>query len=143
MNQIKQILARFNLLVNPLKLLKLYRQFDKLIKAQQNNYPQDSQSHDLFLQIDQDTYRLKIKKCYQVDNLPNKANLVSVSKQSIDHALAICGVKNDGDVNTLLQEIRKIKEIEVYQQIFDVLSENFSTNLSMKQLFSMLGSKNK
>lgn len=143
MSQVKQILAKFNLLVNPLKLLTLYRQFDKLIKSQQSSYPQDSQSNDLFLKVDQVSYRLKRKKCYQVDNLPNKANLVSVSKQSLDHALAILGGKNDGDINTLLQEIRKIKEVEVYQQIFDVLSENFSTNLSMKQLFSMLVSKNK
>ncbi|MCJ1972898.1 hypothetical protein [Pseudolactococcus carnosus] len=141
MNQMKQILAKFNLLVNPLKLFTLYRQFDKLIKEQQNSYPKDKQSNDLFLKVDQVSYRLKRKKCYQVDNLPNKANLVSVSKQSIDHALVICGGKNDGDINTLLQEIRKIKDIEVYQQIFDVLSENFSTNLSMKQLFSMLVSK--
>ena len=47
MNDIKKILLKLGLVINPLKLIKLLKQIEYLFKHRQNNYPNDRKATDL------------------------------------------------------------------------------------------------
>lgn len=141
MKQIKPFLSKFNLLLNPLKLMKLYRQMDHLMKHQQNNYPSDPLSNILFLKIDDSNYYFKNKKWQQIAELPVAANLIKLSKKSVDEAMKVVGKSKDDDINVLLSALKKTEEFTTYQNVFDTLSENFSTNIRLKQLMNLILSK--
>ncbi|HCN75211.1 hypothetical protein ACWN83_05130 [Pseudolactococcus plantarum] len=141
MNQVKQFLSKFNLVMNPLKLLKLYRQMDSLIKDQQNDYPSDPVSNALFLKIDARNYYFKHKKWQEIAELPLEANLIVVSKKSVDEAMKIVGKSKDDDINVLFSALKRVDEFTIYQSIFDALSGDFSTNVTIKQLMKLVLAK--
>ena len=68
MNDIKKILLKLGLVINPLKLIKLLKQVDYLFKHRQNNYPNDRKSTDLYLKIDSSVYIFQGKKFSKVEN---------------------------------------------------------------------------
>lgn len=138
MNDIKKILSKLGLVINPLKLIKLLKQVDYLFKHRQNNYPNDRKSTDLYLKIDSSVYIFKGKKFSKVEKLPEVCSLITLSERSITKSLAILGKTEQKDINVLLKALSKVKNADTYQKIINEISEEFSTNLSMNQLIKSI-----
>lgn len=141
MNDIKKILLKLGLVINPLKLIKLLKQVDYLFKHHQNNYPNDHKATDLYLKIDSSMYTFQGKKFYKVEKLPEVCSLITLSEVSITKSLAILGKTEQTDINALLKALSKVKNTDTFQKVIDEISEDFSTNLSMNQFVKIVGKK--
>ena len=109
MNDIKKILLKLRLVINPLKLIKLLKQVDYLFKHYQNNYPNDRKATDLYLKIDSSMYTFQGKKFSKVEKLPEVCSLITLSEVSITKSLAILGKTEQTDINALLKDLSKVK----------------------------------
>lgn len=141
MNDIKKILLKLGLVINPLKLIKLLKQVDYLFKHHQNNYPNDRKATDLYLKIDSIMYTFQEKKFSKVEKLPEVCSLITLSEVSITKSLAILGKTEQTDINALLKALSKVKNTDIFQKVIDEISEDFSTNLSMNQFVKIVGKK--
>ncbi len=141
MNDIKKILSKLGLVINPIKLIKLLKQIDYLVKTHQNNYPNGRKSTDLYLKIDRSVYIFQGKKFSKVEKLPEVCGLITLSEESITKSLMILGKTDQSDINSLLKAVRKAKSADTFQKVIDEISEDFSTNLSMNQLTKIVGTK--
>ncbi|WP_285140820.1 hypothetical protein [Lactococcus petauri] len=141
MNDIKKILLKLGLVINPLKLIKLLKQVDYLFKHHQNNYPHDRKVTDLYLKIDSSMYTFQGKKFYKVEKLPEVCSLITLSEVSITKSLAILGKTEQTDINALLKALSKVKNTDTFQKVIYEISEDFSTNLSMNQFVKIVGKK--
>ena len=141
MNDIKKILLKLGLVINPLKLIKLLKQVDYLFKHHQNNYPHDRKETDLYLKIDSSMYTFQGKKFYKVEKLPEVCSLITLSEVSITKSLAILGKTEQTDINALLKALSKVKNTDTFQKVIYEISEDFSTNLSMNQFVKIVGKK--
>ena len=141
MNDIKKILLKLGLVINPLKLIKLLKQVDYLFKHRQNNYPNDHKATDLYLKIDSSMYTFQGKKFYKVEKLPEVCSLITLSEVSITKSLAILGKTEQTDINALLKALSKVKNTDTFQKVIDEISEDFSTNLSLNQFVKIVGKK--
>ncbi|WP_276419643.1 hypothetical protein [Lactococcus petauri] len=138
MNDIKKILTKLGLVINPLKLIKLLKQVDYLFKQNQNNYPNDRKTTDLYLKIDSSMYVFQGNKFSKVEKLPEVCSLITLSERSITKSLAILGETEQKDIYVLLKALSKVKNADTYQKIFDEISEEYSTNLSINQLIKSI-----
>lgn len=141
MNDIKKILLKLGLVINPLKLIKLLKQVDYLFKHHQNNYPHDRKATDLYLKIDSSMYTFQGKKFFKVEKLPEVCSLITLSEVSITKSLAILGKTEQTDINALLKALSKVKNTDTFQKVIYEISEDFSTNLSMNQFVKIVGKK--
>ncbi|WP_276420599.1 hypothetical protein [Lactococcus garvieae] len=141
MNDIKKILSKLGLVINPLKLIKLLKQVDYLFKYHQNNYPHDRKATDLYLKIDSSMYTFQGKKFSKVEKLPEVCSLITLSEVSITKSLAILGKTEQTDINALLKALSKVKNTDTFQKVIDEISEDFSTNLSLNQFIKIVGKK--
>lgn len=141
MNDIKKILLKLGLVINPLKLIKLLKQVDYLFKHRQNNYSHDRKATDLYLKIDSSMYTFQGKKFSKVEKLPEVCSLITLSEVSITKSLAILGKTEQTDINALLKALSKVKNTDTFQKVIDEISEDFSTNLSMNQFVKIVGKK--
>ncbi|EKF50487.1 hypothetical protein [Lactococcus garvieae] len=141
MNDIKILFSKLGIASSPLKLIKLVKQADHLLKKHQNNYPNDKKSDDLYLKVDETLYILQKKKFAKTENLPQKANFMIVTEDAIANSLAILGEARDKDINCLLKALKRNKKIETCQKIMDEIAEDFSTNLTINHFIKIVGSK--
>ena len=141
MNDIKKILSKLGLVINPLKLIKLLKQVDYLFKHRQNNYPNDHKATDLYLKIDSSMYVFQGNKFSKVEKLPEVCSLITLSEESVTKSLAILGKTEQTDINVLLKALSKVKNTDTFQKVIDEISEDFSTNLSMNQFVKIVGKK--
>ncbi|MFK4886441.1 hypothetical protein ACI1UN_04935 [Lactococcus petauri] len=141
MNDIKKILSKLGLVINPLKLIKLLKQVDYLFKHRQNNYPNDRKSTDLYLKIDSSVYIFKGKKFSKVEKIPEVCSLITLSEESVTKSLTLLGKNEQTDINSLLKALSKVKNADTFQKVIAEISEDFSTNLSMNQLVKIVGKK--
>lgn len=141
MNDIKKILSKLGLVINPLKLIKLLKQVDYLFKHHQNNYPHDREATDLYLKIDSSMYTFQGKKFSKVEKLPEVCSLITLSEESVTKSLAILGKTEQTDINALLKALSKVKNTDTFQKVIDEISEDFSTNLSLNQFVKIVGKK--
>lgn len=141
MNDIKKILSKLGLVINPLKLIKLLKQVDYLFKHRQNNYPNDRKSTDLYWKIDSSVYIFKGKKFSKVEKLPEVCNLITLSEEAVTKSLALLGKTEQRDINSLLKALSKVKNADTFHKVIDEISEDFSTNLSINQLVKIVGKK--
>lgn len=138
MNDINFIFSKFSLLSSPVSLLKLFRQFEKLMKKPKINYVKSKKSEILFLKIDEAVYQLEEKKFIKFYALPEEANLVIISKVAYINCLKIIGAPIDTDLNQLLRKLRKEKDLKKFQEIIEAISDSFSTNLSLRDLMKIV-----
>ncbi|WP_347979564.1 hypothetical protein [Lactococcus formosensis] len=141
MNDIKKILSKLGLVINPLKLIKLLKQVDYLFKHRQNNYPNDRKSTDLYLKIDSSVYIFQGKKFSKVENLPAVCSLITLSEESVTKSLALLGKTEQTDINSLLKALSNVKNADTFHKVIGEISEDFSTNLSMSQLVKTVSKK--
>ena len=141
MNDIKKILLKLGLVINPLKLIKLLKQVDYLFKHRQNNYPNDRKSTDLYLKIDSSVYIFQGKKFSKVENLPEVCSLITLSEESVTKSLALLGKTEQTDINSLLKALSNVKNADTFHKVIGEISEDFSTNLSMSQLVKTVSKK--
>ena len=141
MNDIKKILLKLGLVINPLKLIKLLKQVDYLFKHRQNNYPNDRKATDLYLKIDSSMYTFQGKKFSKVEKLPEVCSLITLSEKSVTKSLAILRKTEQTDINALLKALSKVKNTDTFQKVINEISEDFSTNLSLNQFVKIVGKK--
>ena len=141
MNDIKKILLKLGLVINPLKLIKLLKQVDYLFKQSQNNYPNDRKATDLYLKIDSSVYIFQGKKFSKVENLPEVCSLITLSEESVTKSLALLGKTEQTDINSLLKALSNVKNADTFHKVIGEISEDFSTNLSMSQLVKTVSKK--
>lgn len=141
MNDIKKVLSKLGLVINPLKLIKLLQQVDYLFKHHQNNYPNDPKATDLYLEIDSSVYIFKGKTFSKVEKIPEVCSLITLSEESVTKSLALLGKTEQRDINSLLKALSKVKNADTFHKVIDEISEDFSTNLSMSQLVKRVGKK--
>ena len=141
MNDIKKILLKLGLVINPLKLIKLLKQVDYLFKHRQNNYPNDRKATDLYLKIDSSMYTFQGKKFSKVEKLPEVCSLITLSEESVTKSLALLGKTEQTDINSLLKALSNVKNADTFYKVIGEISEDFSTNLSMSQLVKTVSKK--
>ncbi|MGO2630452.1 hypothetical protein [Lactococcus lactis] len=108
------------------------------MKKQKSNYPKPDVSDELYVKVEDDTYRLHKKKFIKEVILPNEANVIIISKLALANSLKIVGKQEDGDFNQILKALRKEKDLKKCQEIINEISDSFLTNLSIKELIKII-----
>ncbi|EQC58317.1 hypothetical protein LLT6_08485 [Lactococcus cremoris subsp. cremoris TIFN6] len=138
MSDLSLYFSKFSFLGNPTKLIKIFLQLENLMKKQKSNYPKPDVSDELYVKVEDDTYRLHKKKFIKEVILPNEANVIIISKLALANSLKIVGKQEDGDFNQILKALRKEKDLKKCQEIINEISDSFLTNLSIKELIKII-----
>lgn len=138
MSDLSLIFSKFSFLGNPTKLIKMLWKLENLIKKQKSNYPKPDISDMLYVQVEDDIYRLQKKKFIKEAILPNEANVIILSKLALVNSSKIVGNPADGDLNQILKALRKEKNLKKCQEIINEISDSFLTNLSIKELIKII-----
>jgi hypothetical protein len=134
MNDITLIFSKLGFLLSPLNLLKIFRQFEKIMKKPKLDYPKSKKGEDLFLKMDEDIFKFDKNKFTKFTALPREANLVIISKTAYLNCLKLVGTSTDTEINQFLKIFGKEKDLKKLSRMLEEISGSFSTNLSMKEL---------
>ena len=134
MNDITLIFSKLGFLLSPLNLLKIFRQFEKIMKKPKLDYPKSKKGEDLFLKMDEDVFKFDKNKFTKFTALPTEANLVIISTTAYLNCLKLFGTSIDTEINQFLKIVGKEKDLNKLSRMIEEISGSFSTNLSMKEL---------
>ncbi|MDG6126093.1 hypothetical protein [Lactococcus formosensis] len=135
--EVKKILSRLSVIGNPIFLLHMVSEVNKLIKKHKGDYPIDNSFLDIYLVVESKIYCIRERNCYEVQELPLQANILKISfsnLKELERILSINIVNNSECMNTIYKELRKIKNIKKYKSILEIVDQSFVTNLSLNQL---------
>lgn len=135
----KVLLQRLAKVGNPVFLVKLLNSISSFIKSHQNDYPNEDNSKELYISVGHDIFLLKGKSFIQVDNLPNDCSLVVLSKENYDELASLLKIDNSKvDLKKFMKSLRKVDSVKRYQEIMEIISPSFSTNMSIPQLTQLV-----
>jgi hypothetical protein len=139
MTDIDKILERISVIGNPVFLLKMLNDINRLMKEHRESYPIGDKCRDLYLIVGERYYKILKKEFVISKDLPSEACIVRLSHSDLRKVGNIVGVKNRKDeINEIYTQLRRIKNIKQYNIIIEAVRPSFSTNLSMAQLATIV-----
>lgn len=127
----EKILSKLKKVGNPIYLLRLINNTNKLISANQMKTKAKDTSQ-LFLDIDGSYYEYENRKFSPTTVIEENTAIVKISEETVDRISLLVG-NNSDDINVLFRELRRVKNIKKYDKIFQILDNNFETNISLAQ----------
>lgn len=127
----EKILMKLKNVGNPIFLLRLINSTNKLIANNQMSVKAKDLSR-LFVDIGGKGYEYENGTLVRNDFIEEDYAMVKVQKDTINDIARLIGSEND-NINILFRDLRRVKNIKKYDKIFQILDNNFETNISLAQ----------
>lgn len=128
----EKVLKKLKNVGNPMFIVHLINSTNKLIsKNQAEKKAQDISS--LFFDISGNYYEYDDKQIVSTDTVEGDSALISMKKDTVKQVSEIIG-SDSSDLNKLFKDLRKVRNIKKYEELYNVLDQNFRINVTLSQL---------
>ena len=136
MSELDIILIKLKKVGNPVFLLKMVRDVNKFIKQHQIDYPKATDFDIIHFQIIKQVFEVSPMGIQPLLTIPNQANVIRVSREALkdvyDFVASEQGASDDLErLTTVLNQLRKLRNIKQYKTILKLVDVSFETNLKM------------
>lgn len=131
----EKILNKLKNVGNPMFLLRLINNTNKLLSK--NQMPEKAQSpSQLFIEISGKSYRYQDKKLLGTETIDEGSALVKTDQETVDKIAEL--IESDStNINKIFKDLRRVKNIERYQEIYAILDQNFKINVTLSDLVKL------
>ncbi|MBN7275438.1 hypothetical protein GNF18_09825 [Ligilactobacillus pobuzihii] len=131
----EKILNKLKNVGNPMFLLRLINNTNKLLSKNQMSEKAQSPSQ-LFIEISGKPYRYQDKKLLGTETIDEGSALVKTDQETVDKIAELIE-SNSTDINKVFKDLRRVKNIERYQEIYAILDQNFKINVTLSDLVKL------
>lgn len=135
-SNLKKIKNRLSNVGSPVFMYHLLNDTVSFIKEHQSEYPCNEEVKKAYIVIGESKFILQEQKISGFSEIyPTGCPLITMSKENYLELMSFLGESNTKiDLKRLIQLLRKVDNIKKYKEIMGIISNSFSTNMSVIQL---------
>lgn len=131
----EKVLQKLKNVGDALFLLRLINSTNKLISNNQMKKKAEDTSQ-VFIDISGNYYEYYNNKIIPTDTIDDGSVLIRAKEEAVKRVSKL--IKSDSkDLNKLFKDLRRKKNIKRYEEIFQIIDNNFEINVTMTQLIKI------
>ncbi|MGF2028172.1 hypothetical protein ACQUFH_01225 [Lactococcus lactis] len=132
----EKVLKKLKKVGNPMFLLRMINEVTKFIASHQMN-EKAINTETIYADISGVSYKFNEKKLDKIKGFDGNAAYVKVSQTAINEVAELISSDNE-DLNKLLKDLRKVRNLKLYKEILNILDSSFEINISLTQLIKFI-----